>query len=228
LCPDGTTSPSTNGAGIRPRARRGGASGSACVAAVDAAIFAACDQRDYRRATTLLLKAYAARTRTFISARLRDPTARAEVFAVFSEDVWKGIASLRGRTSVLPWVFVLARNAVHRHGRAQQRWAVRHVSLDAAPDLPTSDDDDPAPEGAGYARIAPLLHRLSAGERWLLDQRFIAGNSWNEIARAQLVSATTPDHEAVLRESARLRKKSQLLVQRLRLSSGDGTSAEMR
>jgi RNA polymerase sigma factor (sigma-70 family) len=220
--PDDPKPPSTPDGGARARLRDGGAS-LPTVLAADAAIFAACDQRDYRRAATLLIHAYAPRVRAFIGARLRDQTARADVFAVFSEDVWKGIARLRGRTSVLPWVFVLARNAIYRLGRAQQRWAVRHVSLDAAPDLATSDDDAAAAalEGESCACIAPLLRQLSAGERWLLDQRFVAGHSWQEIARAQLVSTPRPDHHAVLRESARLRKKSQLLVQRLRRASAD-------
>jgi DNA-directed RNA polymerase specialized sigma24 family protein len=226
--PSGSKSPSAPAGAVRPRTRRSGTSSLACEAAADAAIFAACDQRDFRRATTLLIHAYAARVRAFLNNRLRDSAGCAEVFAVFSEDVWKGIASLRGRTSVVPWVFVLARNALYRHGRAQQRWAVRHVSLDAAPDVPTSDDQVAELDGVGHAHIAPLLHQLSASERWLLDQRFVAGNSWNEIARAQLVSARPPDHDAVLRESARLRKKSQLIVQRLRLSSADLEHPEAR
>jgi RNA polymerase sigma factor (sigma-70 family) len=162
--------------------------------------------------THSILSRYGIEIRAFLSSRTSSRASMEEVFSVFSVDVWKGLPSFRARGHVRSWIYVVARNALARHIRFQQRWRSRHVSTE--PDELHSESRRSMATLLGQqAELEPLLAALNAADRRLLEQRLMLSMAWRDIALEQLPARS---EEAIERESARLRKRFQLLVRGLR------------
>lgn len=166
------------------------------------------------RSLHLLIRRYAAEMRSFLRSRTGSRQSMEEVYAVFTEDVWKGLPQLRSDKHMRSWLYVLARNALSRHVRFKRRWRLRHTfsGLDS---LPAEARQSYGTRQGNLAQLTPLLADLGPADRELLEQRLIKALPWREIA---LQSAPAGDSsEAFLtRESARLRKRYQLLLLSLR------------
>jgi RNA polymerase sigma factor (sigma-70 family) len=169
-------------------------------------------------ATHTVLDRYGSEVRNFLSSRTTTRMSMEDVFSMFSVDVWKGLPSVREQGQVRSWLYVVARNALARHLRLKQRWRSRHVS--AEPDeLQVDTRRSIATRLGDIAQLEPILAGLGEADRRLLEQRSMLAMPWRDIALEsarrsnEAVSVSEAD---IARESARLRKRYQLLLETLR------------
>lgn len=167
------------------------------------------------RSLHALIRRYAAEMRAFLRSRTASRQSMEEVYAVFTEDVWKGLPSVRSDKHMRSWLYVVARNALSRHVRFKRRWRLRHTfsGLDS---LPAEVRQSYGTRQGNLAQLTPLLAELNAADRALLDQRLVKSLAWREIALESARAAGDTSEEFVTRESARLRKRYQLLLLSLR------------
>jgi RNA polymerase sigma factor (sigma-70 family) len=156
-----------------------------------------------------ILRRYGGEVRAFLGARTSSRASMDEVYSAFSEDVWKGLPQVRAQDHVRGWLYVVARNALARHLRSKLRWRSRHVTAELD-ELQVEARRSLATHLGQRDRLEEVLAQLDPEDRRLLELRSMLAMPWREIA------AQRADAEDVERESARLRKRYQLLLQRLR------------
>lgn len=164
---------------------------------------------------------------------LRDEDAGHEVFAAFCELVVRGLPAFEGRSSFRTWSYTLARNAAYRHRHGRQRRAAREVEL---------SDDSPLSALVAKVRTETALHlktevksrvavlrdSLPEEERSLLILRIERGMAWIDIARIlRDPAAAEPSDAEIKRDAAKLRKRYQVVKDRLReLGRAQGLAPE--
>lgn len=72
-------------------------------------------------------EAYGREILGFLIARLRDRDAASDVFSMFTENVWKGLAGFRWDCTARVWCYALARHAASRYIEDARRRRGRHV-----------------------------------------------------------------------------------------------------
>jgi len=183
-------------------------------AAVEARIREHLEVGHLGEAATEALQGYGAEILGYLVSILRDETAASDVFADFSEDLWKGIAGFRKQSSFRTWAYKLAWNAAQMFWRDPFRRRVRRLatseySLVAERLRVTSLRQNSLVAKAD--RLAKLRESLKPEEQTLLILRVDKGLSWKEVAQ-------------VLGEAeGALRKKFERLKERLlRLAEKEG------
>jgi len=181
----------------------------------EAQIVVQCERANFADATNLILHLYSDEVRGFLRARTHNRASMEEVYSVFSEDVWKGLPKTRFHGQVRGWVYALARNALARHARFKARWRSRHAAAEID-ELGSELRQSFTPQRGDLSRCEPLLAGLSAADRSLLEQRLVQSMAWREIAIERAHEGGQRSDADLERESARLRKRFQLLVEELR------------
>lgn len=188
--------------------------------ALDNSVRAALARHDRTQATALVLDALGSDVLRTIHARFRASEATADVFAMFAEDLHRGLLKFSFRCALRVWVFVLARNAGSRYLDRELRNERKHVPLSDAPELALCVDalrtkTLPLLDTERERRLAVLRAGLSDDDQLLLTLRVDRELDFMEIARVFLGDADAAA-ESVQREAARLRKRFQLVKERLR------------
>jgi RNA polymerase sigma-70 factor (ECF subfamily) len=184
---------------------------------VDVEIAQLCASGDYSTAASCVIAAYKLEISRFLLSRLRNDGDVHDVLSLFCEDVWRGLAAFHWRCSLRAWLYTLARNAQHRHRLAQRRHA-HNVAID---DLPLAAADAPRTVTARCRQTGvkngfrELRRRLPEEDQLLLQLRVERELSWSEIAYVTL-SASSCSEVELARETARVRKRFQLIKARLR------------
>jgi RNA polymerase sigma-70 factor (ECF subfamily) len=169
-------------------------------------------------ALRLTLDGYGPELYGLLLAELRDADRAQEVFALFAEDLWRGMARLQLRTTMRAYCYAVARHAKFRFLDAVVRKERRGVPLSQADwqvlvaQVRTGTEEylrSSAREG-----IQALREGLADEERTLLALRIDRGLGFREIAEA----LGEPDlGEAELKsEEQRWRKRFQLVKDKLR------------
>ncbi|MFT3928449.1 MAG: hypothetical protein QM778_38325 [Myxococcales bacterium] len=190
-------------------------------APLDAAVQAACAAGNYASAAETILAELGGDVARFIHGRFRVEQHSADVFSMFAEDLWLGLPGFAFRCSVRAWVFTLARNAGKRFAMRDLKRQRTRVPLSAVPDAVEQAAARARHTSLGSAgsererRLEELRKDLSEEDQLLLTLRLDRELEFAEIA---LVTLGQPeaDTDAVEREAARLRKRLQLLKERLR------------
>lgn len=156
-----------------------------------------------------VLERYGSELRAFLSSRTSSRASMEDVYSLFAEDLWKGLPQVRAQSQLRGWLYVVARNALARHLRLKLRWRSRHVSVEL--DELQSEARRSLPSRMGdRVQLQEVFAQLSDEDRRLLEQRSVLRMAWRDIAAERVRDAD------VERESARLRKRYQILVQKLR------------
>lgn len=131
------------------------------------------------------MEGYGPQVLGYLLARTRDQAEANDVFARWSEDLWKGLATFRWESSLRTWGYRLAHNARIRH---QQRDRMRgFVPLSNAPEI-LAIVARVRTATAAHLRtevkdaISELRDSLSEDDRSLLILRVDRALSWQEIA----------------------------------------------
>lgn len=176
-----------------------------------------CARGEFEQATTLALTQLGPGIFRYLIARTKDHGLACEAFADFGEDLWRGLRGFRAESSVRVWAFTVARNAagqaVRRRGRERRRSQsftssvqgrlIEQIRTETLAYLRTETKE----------RFARIRESLSAEEQSLLHLRINERMGWDDIARVQF---DCPDEPTVKRHAAKLRKRFQLLRDKLR------------
>lgn len=187
---------------------------------------AACERGDYAGGITMVLREIGPKVLAFLVQRLGNVSDASEVFSVFSEDLWRALPSFEWRCTVRGYSFALARTAAIRYRKQASERPGRKLSLSEAPlsQLVESVRD----RTLSYLRsevktqMQELIKQLSEDDRALLSLRVDQNLEFRELAIALEFDGKPPDDEAELtRAAARMRKRFQLLKQRLKRMAGE-------
>jgi RNA polymerase sigma-70 factor (ECF subfamily) len=140
-----------------------------------------------------------------------------EVFSLFCEQLWRGIAGFEGRALFRTWLYTVAWNASSRF-HAQQRARLEAPSPDSqlaslAERIRVTTLSRIRREQR--TRIQELRQTLPVEEQMLLILRVERELEWTDLVRVMNPDADL-DTAALARESARLRKRFQAVKDRLR------------
>lgn len=193
-------------------------------------IRAALEAGDKRGAATALLEGYGGEVLGFLVAHLRDRDAATEVFSQFTEDLWRSLDAFRRQCSARVWAYMLARHAASSYLKEAHRRRARHVPLSHAGPLSGIEERVRTATLAALRtetknRAARLRERLPAEDQALLILRVNRRLEWNEIAQVMGRDGEARDEAALKRESQRLRKRYQLVKERLRRMAEDESDA---
>jgi RNA polymerase sigma-70 factor (ECF subfamily) len=173
-------------------------------------IRAAFDAGQMDTAARVALETYGDEIASFLHARLRSSSDAGEVFSMFAEDLWTGLASFEWRCSVRTWFYTLARNAASRYAASPHARAGRQ--------LPLSQSDSVSAVVARLRTATNVYQRTTVKDRFkllreqldpedqtLLILRVDRGLSFRDLAIA-MSGDLSLDEEARTKEAARLRK----------------------
>jgi RNA polymerase sigma-70 factor, ECF subfamily len=160
------------------------------------------------RAATRALEIYGGELYGFLHALARNDDLAAEAFAIFCEDLWKGLPTFRWEASLRTWSYVLARNALERVRRDPHRRAERNLPISQyGTELAAQQRSMTQPHLRSDVkdRFAELRSRLDPDDHALLILRIDRKMSWRDIARA--TSAGDGGDDDLDRRAAALRKR---------------------
>lgn len=202
------------------------------------------DQRGFDAAVSEALRGYGPEVFEFLIALHRDEEDASEVFSVFAEGLWRGIAAFEWKSSFRTWAYVIARRASARYRRSSRDRAARFASFPERSDLSVLAQEVQA-QTLSYLRpqrrerLVELRESLPKKDQVLLMLRVDRELSWNDLARVlydgegdfedeELAGAlrevresrphegeATLEGEALIREAARLRQRFQAVKARL-------------
>jgi RNA polymerase sigma-70 factor, ECF subfamily len=189
--------------------------------ALERQIRALCDSGDRDKAATLLLQGYGGEIFRFLMSRLRDDQASSDVFSQFTEDLWRGLAGFRWECSARVWSYSLARHAASRYILDVRRRRGREAPLSSAGPLSELEQKIRTQTLAAVrtevkGRVAELREKLSPDDQTLLILRVNRKLNWKEIAQVMLDEKDAATERALDTEAARLRKRFQLVKEKLR------------
>jgi RNA polymerase sigma-70 factor (ECF subfamily) len=172
-----------------------------------------------RKAATQAVRGYGPEILGFLAALHRDPDEAGDVFSQFCEDLWRGLSRFEQRASFRTWLYVLARHASHRFYRKESRHD-RAVPLTDCPELQRVEAKVRTAtlsylRSQTKNRLTALREQLPPDDQTLLILRVDKDLDWNDLARV-FHPEETLEGSALSREAARLRKRYQLLKERLR------------
>ena len=188
-------------------------------AELEAELRAFCDADDHERAATLAIRKYGPEILGYLLAVTRDENNASEVFAIFSEDLWKGLPSFRWQASFRTWAYTIARNAFYRFARDPVRKRER-VPLSQAKQV-RELAENVRTTTLMYLRtevkqsVARLREQLAPDEQTLLILRIDRKMAWRDIAIV-MSDSQDPDPASLKREAAALRKRFERIKNNLR------------
>lgn len=176
-----------------------------------------CDAGDYDRATTRALRDYGPEVYGFLVAFHREEQAAADVFATLSEAVWRGLAAFAWGSTLRTWMYAVARYTALRYRREGRRFKgdaplsafasglAHQVRSETAVHLRTETKSE----------LARIRESLPEEDQTLLVLRVDRGLAWEELVLVMRDGGAPLDAEARKRESAKLRKRFQVLKEKL-------------
>lgn len=167
-------------------------------------------------AATLVLRVLGPEILGFLSGVLGDTDAD-EVFSTMSERLWRSLGGFEGRCTIRTWSYVLARHEIGRFRKGMRRHAEGRIPIselaDVLADVRTRTRSTVATDK--QRKLAMLREALPIEDRTLLILRVDRDLAWDDIALAFAESPEQLSDDDRKREAARLRKRFQLIKQRL-------------
>jgi RNA polymerase sigma-70 factor (ECF subfamily) len=180
-----------------------------------------CQRGDLDGAATRAIKGYGPEIFGFLLALHRDEQDASDVFSIFGENLWKGLSGFSWTCTLRAWAYTIARHTSYRFSKNARRDAKRHAPLEGSSEagalaakvrtetlnyLRTEQKD----------RFAELRASLPADDQTLLILRVDRKLAWEDLARIMLSEEEGPlDDDRLKKESARLRKRFQLVKEKL-------------
>jgi RNA polymerase sigma-70 factor (ECF subfamily) len=178
-----------------------------------------CSHGLHREAAQVGLRRLGPEVFGFLAGVLRSEDDAQEIFSLFAERFWSNLPGFRWGCSLRTWAYVIARNESRRFQRREASPRNKRASLSEAGELAEVIRSETVSllKTERRSKLLELRDELEEEDRALLVLRVDRGLDWQDVARA--MSSTTDDElepEELRREAARLRKRFQLLRERLR------------
>lgn len=171
---------------------------------------------DAGAAVTLVLRELGPELLGFLDGAVGETDAE-DVFSALSVRLWRSLGGFAGRCTVRTWSYVLARHELGRFRKEAKRHADRRVPISGLEDLLAAVRTRTRSTMASdrERKLAALRSALPVDDRTLLILRVDRELAWDEIALAFVDNPETVSEADRKREAARLRKRFQLVKQRL-------------
>lgn len=178
-------------------------------------IRSAWERQDFAAATTVALRVYGPEVLGFLVAMKKNYDEAEEAFSLFAERLWQGMNRFEWKCSIRTWSYLLARNAATDLHRREARHQRSRVALSSAPvaelEARVRTETMSLLRTEKRSALVRLRDELPEEDRVLLVLRVDRNLPWRDIALA-----LGAEDDAADRESARLRKRFQLVKDRLR------------
>jgi RNA polymerase sigma-70 factor, ECF subfamily len=179
-----------------------------------------CEQGEPARAAETAIRGYGPEILGVLTATHRGEEAAEEVFSQWSERLWRGIGGFTWSCSLRTWAYTLARNAsisFQRHERYRERLhpPMPDSELLSQVALQVRTQTKPYLRTEAKSKLAELRDSLPDEDRTLLVLRIDKGMEWKDLARVMLGEEADVSAAQLTKESQRLRKRFQLLKERL-------------
>lgn len=180
-------------------------------------------------AVALAIRGYGPEVFGLICAFQRDSGDAEEVWSRVTERLWKGIADFAWHSSFRTWFYAIARNTSMRYREEARRRAARQIPLATGAEEVLAER--PRTATASYLSsghrgwLAAVRDALPEDDRMLLVLRVDKGLAWPDLAVVMHEGEAPLDPEERKREAARLRKRFQLVKEKihaLRAAQRDG------
>lgn len=176
-----------------------------------------CRDGDFDGAATAAVAGYGSEIFSLLCALHRNEDDASDVFSTFSVNVWTGLKGFGWQSSLRTWAYTIARHASYRFLRGVRR---------ARQGIPASDTSvaEQLAERVRTAtpaymrtetkdKLARIRETLPVEDQLLLMLRVDRQLEWLDLAR--VLSDDELDDAAATREAARLRKRFQVLKEKL-------------
>jgi RNA polymerase sigma-70 factor (ECF subfamily) len=166
---------------------------------------------------TRAIDAYGAELYGYLVHTMGNEGDAADVFSELVENLWKALPTFAFRCSTRTWLYVLVRHAAARFRRSPWNHRGRRAGDSQLDDLlaHAHTRTEPWLRTDVKDKFHALRDALAPEDRELLVLRVDRGLSWEDVARVML-GGEAPDDAEMRTESARLRKRYQLLKDELR------------
>ena len=188
-------------------------------AEIEARIKQAWEAQDYERAATEVLESYGGEILGFLASRLRSQSDAAEVFSMFTEDLWVGMPGFQWKCSMRGFCYTIARNAANRYKVAPANRGDRNVGLTKASNL-SRIVEQVRTRTVAYMRtevkskMRQLREQLPEDDQTLLILRVDRNLPWRELAMVMTDGGESLPDDELDKISARMRKRFQLAKER--------------
>jgi RNA polymerase sigma-70 factor (ECF subfamily) len=176
-----------------------------------------CDAQAYSGAATRMIEAYGPEIWTFLRSRLRNDADAAEVFAMSCEDLWRGLPNFAWRSTARAWMYAVTRNAECRFACSPHRRPERNIPLSDVLDEVVDRVRTTTPrfrQSATKDEFRQLRERLTEEDQLILVLRVDRDLNFREIA--VILAGVDIGQAEIGREASRLRKRFQIIKDRLR------------
>lgn len=162
-------------------------------------------------AATIALRGLGPQILGYLAAVLKDADAADDVFAQFSEELWKSVGAFRGESSFKTWAYRVVVHCVGRYRRDGYRRRGRRFATNECSRIAAEVRSQTAPYLASAAkdRVAALRASLDPEEQTLLFLRVDQKLAWKDVAEVMSAGGDAVDEAA-------LRKRFERLKERLR------------
>ena len=178
-----------------------------------------CGQGRHREAAEIGLRRLGPEVFGFLVGVLRSEDDAQEIFSLFAERFWSNLPGFRWDCSLRTWAYVIARNESHRFRRKEVSPRKKQAPLSEAGELAEVIRSETVSmlKTERRSKLIELRDELDEEDRALLVLRVDRGLEWQDVARAMSGAAAADlEPDELRREAARLRKRFQLLRERLR------------
>lgn len=179
------------------------------------------DAGDLGGAAEVAMRGYGREVFEFLGALHRSEPDAAEVFSLFAEGLWRGLPGFAWHCTFRTWAYAVARRSSLRFRRDERRRVARLLPVpESSPYLAVAaevrTETQPFLRTEGRTRFAALRATLPAEDQALLMLRVDRQLAWTELALVLHEDEGPPlGGEALKREAARLRKRFQLVKEKL-------------
>lgn len=178
-----------------------------------------CDAGDAPAAAAAAVRGYGPEILGFLVATLRSQDDADEVFSLWCERLLRGILGFSWDASLRTWAYTIARNAASnfvrgRKNRARHELAAESAEL-AAVEAKVRTETRPFLRTEVKDKLTAIRDALPQEDRMLLVLRVDKRMEWKDLARVMLGEEAEITESALARESARLRKRFQLVKEKL-------------
>jgi RNA polymerase sigma-70 factor (ECF subfamily) len=185
----------------------------------DEAIRHAWQTGDANAAITATLEVLGPEILGWLIGIFRDVDDANDVFSAFAERLWSMFDRFHWRCSLRTWAYTVARHVAIDHQRTKARRGRRLVPLSVSPEVAEVAERVrtttlASQKTANRQAISQLRDELPPQDRMLLVLRIDRDLGWDDLARVFL-DQPDPTAAELKREAARLRKRFQLIKQRL-------------
>jgi RNA polymerase sigma-70 factor (ECF subfamily) len=180
------------------------------------------EDREFDRAATRAIEGYGPEISRFLASRFLDAADAQDVFGTFCEDLWSGLPGFAWRCTLRGWAYTLARHAELRW-KASAGQRRRELITSAEPDLPAQEartTTAPYVRTDVKDRFRAIRSRLTEEDQTILVLRVDRALGWRDIAQVLVGPTATPANDDQ-REEARIRKRFQIIKQKLRQWAAD-------